>query len=274
MIIDAHQHYWNPARGDYGWMDGAGLEAIRKPLLPPDLRVHLQRHGIDKTVVVQAAPTLGETEYLLGLANVTPSIAKVVGWIDFENRVDLKHLQRLAKHPKFSGVRPMIQDLPDPEWMHRKDVQWAFDAIIDLDLTFDALGFPIHLEPFLRLFSHYPKMRTVVDHCMKPRIGEGAFDKWAIGIAKIAKQTGAYCKLSGLVTEAKKDWTVKSLKPYVNHTIEVFGANRVMFGSDWPVLNLNGDYGSWFHAANKLVQPHDFKAIFGETAAHFYRIDK
>ena len=132
MIIDAHQHYWNPARGDYGWMDGAGLDKLRRAILPKDLSPYLKKNGIDKTVLVQAAPTLNETEYMLGLADATDNVAKVVGWVDFESLADLKHLQRLANHPKFSGVRPMIQDLPDPEWMHRSDVQWAFDAIIDL----------------------------------------------------------------------------------------------------------------------------------------------
>ena len=272
MIIDAHQHYWNPARGDYSWMAGAGLETLRRTILPKDLAAHLKKHGIDKTVVVQAAPTVNETEYLLGIADATETIAKVVGWVDFENRDDLKHLERLAKHPKFTGVRPMIQDLPDPEWMHRKDVQWAFDAIIDLDLTFDALGFPIHLEPFLRLFHRFPKMRIVVDHCMKPHIRDEAFDVWADGITKIAKETGAFCKLSGLATESRSGWNTHTLLPYARLVIDVFGADRVMFGSDWPVLELNGSYKSWFEAAKKIVQPTELKSIFGDTAARFYRI--
>ncbi len=274
MIIDSHQHFWHPARGDYGWMNGAGLEAIRKSILPVDMAVHLKNHNIDKTVLVQAAPTVQETEYMLGLADATPHVAKVVGWVDFESRDDLKHLERLAKHPKFSGVRPMIQDLADPEWMHRNEIQWAFDAIIDLDLTFDALGFPIHLDPFLRLFNRYPKMRIVVDHCMKPRIRDGAFDAWALGILKIAQETGAFCKLSGLATEAAQGWTIETLKPYARHIIEGFGAKRVMFGSDWPVLNLNGSYDSWVVAAKQIVQPADFERIFGGSAAEFYRISK
>ena len=274
MIIDSHQHYWNPARGDYGWMDEPGLEHLRRAILPSDLAGHLKTFGIDKTVLVQAAPTVNETEYMLGLADATPSVAKVVGWVDFESRDDLKHLQRLAKHPKFSGVRPMIQDLTDAEWMHRKDIQWAFDAIIDLDLTFDALGFPIHLEPFLRLFNRYPKMRIVIDHCMKPHIRDGGFLQWAPGIAKIANETSAFCKLSGLATEAKSGWETETLLPYARHIIEVFGAERTMFGSDWPVLELNGKYDSWFHTAKAIVQPSDFKVIFGETAANFYRILK
>ena len=274
MIIDAHQHYWNPARGDYGWMDGPGLEAMRRAILPSDLALQLKETGVDKTVLVQAAPTINETEYMLGLADATPSVAKVVGWVDFESREDSKHLQRLARHPKFSGVRPMIQDLPDPEWMHRKDVQWAFDAIIDLDLTFDALGFPVHLDPFLRLFNHYPKMRIVIDHGMKPRIRDGGFLDWASGIAKIAKETSAFCKLSGLATEAKSGWATETLLPYARHIIEVFGAERTMWGSDWPVLELNGSYHSWFDSATTIVQPSDIKSIFGETAARFYRVIK
>ena len=272
MRIDAHQHFWNPARGDYGWMNGAGLEHLRRTFLPLDLAEHLKKHDIDKTVLIQAAPTLNETEYMLGLADATDSVAKVVGWVDFESRDDLKHLQRLAKHPKFSGVRPMIQDLPDPEWMHRSQVQWAFDAIIDLDLTFDALGFPVHLEPFLRLFQRYPKMRSVVDHCMKPRIGNDEFDVWAAGISKIASETGVFCKVSGLATEAKAGWNTQALLPYARHVIEVFGADRVMFGSDWPVLELNGSYDRWFEATKTIVQPTESKEIFGETAARFYRI--
>ena len=272
MIIDAHQHYWNPVRGDYGWMNGAGLEHLRRAILPNDLASYLKKYGIDKTVLVQAAPTINETEYMLGLADATDSVAKVVGWVDFESREDSKQLQRLAKHPKFSGVRPMVQDLPDPEWMHRKDVQWAFDAIIDLDLTFDALGFPIHLDPFLRLFNRYPKMRIVVDHCMKPRIRNDEFDIWAAGISKIAKETRVFCKLSGLATEASSGWNTETLLPYARHVIEVFGADRVMFGSDWPVLELNGSYNRWLEAAKIIIQPIESKAIFRETAARFYRI--
>jgi L-fuconolactonase len=274
MKIDAHQHFWNPARGDYGWMSGAGLEAIRKPILPVDFESHRKAFGIDKTVLVQAAPTVNETEFMLGLADATEFVAKVVGWVDFESRDDLRHLQRLSKHPKFSGVRPMIQDLPDPEWMHREDVQWAYDAIVDLDLTFDALGFPIHIEAFQRLFDRYPKMRIVVDHCMKPKIRDGDFLGWASGMAKLAKTTPAFCKLSGLATEAAAGWTIETLRPFARHVIENFGAARVMWGSDWPVLNLNGNYQNWHDAAASIIPAVDQGQIFGKTATEFYRIKR
>jgi L-fuconolactonase len=270
--IDSHQHFWMPARGDYGWMNGPGLESIRKPVLPPDLAPLLAQSGISKTVLVQAAPTVHETEYLLGIADATEFVAKVVGWVDFENYDDLRHMQRLARHPKFSGVRPMIQDLPDPEWMHGTRVAWAFDAIVDLDLTFDALGFPIHLEPFRRLFDRYPKMRVVVDHCMKPNIRDNAFDTWASGLREIADATPAFCKLSGLATEASGGWTTETLRPYALHVLDCFGPKRVMWGSDWPVLNLNGSYQTWHDTAFDFVLPAAREQVFGATAASFYRI--
>ncbi len=272
MKIDSHQHFWSPSRGDYGWMASEGAKPLRRPVGPKALAPHLARHGIDKTVLVQAAPTVNETEYLLGLADATDFVAKVVGWIDFEDRHDLRHLARFAGHPKFAGVRPMIQDLPDAAWMHRKDVQWAFDAITDLDLTFDALGYPIHLDPFQRLFDRYPAMRTVVDHCMKPVIWEDEFDDWAGRIEKMARTTPVFCKLSGLATEAKPGWTVDTLKPYARHVIDSFGPTRVMWGSDWPVLELNGSYDGWFGAATEIVGAKDAAQVFGGTAASFYRI--
>jgi L-fuconolactonase len=272
LKIDAHQHFWNPARGDYDWMESEGAKPLRRTIMPQDLAPHLKAHGIDKTVLVQAAPTIAETDYMLGIADATESVAKVVGWVDFESRDDLKQLTRLKQHPKFAGVRPMIQDLPDPEWMHRADVQWAFAAIVDLDLTFDALGFPIHLDAFRRLFDYYPTMRTVIDHCLKPVIRDDQYEPWATKMAAIALHTPVFCKLSGIVTEAKPGWTVETLKPYARHVLASFGKTRVMWGSDWPVLELNGSYASWHDAAQMIVG--QSSEVFGGTAARFYQIDE
>jgi L-fuconolactonase len=275
MKIDSHQHFWNPARGDYFWMESEGAKPLRRTIMPKDMAPLLKAQGVDKTVLVQAAPTVNETEFMLGIADATDFVAKVVGWVDFENCDDLRQLARLKKHPKFSGVRPMIQDLPDPEWMHRKEVQWAFDAIIDLDLTFDALGYPIHLDPFRRLFDRYPKMRTVIDHCMKPVIREDQFEPWATKIAAIARETPVFCKLSGIATEASPGWTLETLRPYARHVIDSFGANRVMWGSDWPVLDLNGSYAGWHNTAQAIVgEGADSAKIFGKTAVAFYRINE
>ena len=274
MNIDAHQHFWAIGRGDYGWMDDSeALAPIRRDFVPADFDIHRRAFAIDKTVLIQAAPSLAETHYLLGLADATDWIAKIVGWVDFENSNDRVHLEQLARHPKFSGVRPMIQDIADVDWMHRADVQWGFKAIVDLDLTFDALGFPIHLDNFLKLFDRYPDMRTVVDHCMKPQIRDNAFDDWAVKMERIAQSTSAFCKLSGLATEARTDWTIETLRPYAEHVLSVFGPDRVMWGSDWPVLELNGTYEKWRSAAEAIVpDAAAYGAVFGLTAARFYRI--
>jgi L-fuconolactonase len=158
--------------------------------------------------------------------------------------------------------------------MHRADIQWAFEAIIDLDLTFDALGFPIHLDNFLKLFKRYDKTRIVIDHGMKPLIRNGEFDQWARKMTSIARETSVFCKLSGLATEAKSGWTVETLRPYAEHIIDVFGPSRVMWGSDWPVVELNGSYASWRNAAESYVtDANERKEVFGGTAANFYRID-
>ena len=283
VAIDAHQHFWSPVRGDYHWMpenDPVAGPILARPHLPSDLEPSLQRCGIRKTVLVQAAATVVETEYMLGIADATESVAAVVGWVDFEDPSEIDTLKRLARHPKFRGVRPMIQDIPDVNWMLRDDVQWAFRAVCDLDLTFDALGFPQHLENFGILFARYPSMRTVIDHCMKPQIGAAREDPasmraWADGMARLAAETGAYCKLSGLVTEAAEDWAEADLAPAAAHALRSFGPERIMWGSDWPVCRLRASYEEWHRSARSLTASVDDAGrarIFGGTAAEFYRI--
>jgi L-fuconolactonase len=269
MQIDAHQHFWHPARGDYGWMPKDD-PILTRPYAPADLKPHLDSAGITKTILVQAAPTIHESEYTLGIADATDWVAGVVGWVDFNAPQEKAHLVRLAHHPKFLGLRPMIQDIPDDAWMHRDDVQWAYRAIIENDLTFDALGFPRHLDAFLTLVKRYPTMRVVIDHGMKPQIAEQHFTEWAIGMARIAGETGAFCKLSGLVTEAAPGWTPATLKPYTDHILRTFGPDRVMWGSDWPVCLLRGSYADWHSAAKTLVPQDMHTQVFGKTAVAFY----
>jgi L-fuconolactonase len=275
MRIDAHHHVWHPARGDYGWMP-AGDPVLSRPYGPADLAPELAAARIDATILVQAAPTVAETEYLLGVADATPAVAGVVGWIDFENPAQAAVLKRLSAHPKFLGIRPMIQDIPDDGWMLRDDVQWAFRAVTDLGLTFDALGFPRHLKNFHAVLQRYPGLRMVVDHGMKPPIAAGpaGFAPWAEGIARLAG-AGAFCKLSGLVTEAAPGWTADDLRPWVAHLVEAFGPDRLMWGSDWPVCRLRAEYTDWHAAAQGLtagLSTADRARVFGGTAAAFYRL--
>lgn len=277
--VDAHHHFWHPARGDYGWMPQDN-PVLSRHYAPVDLAESLAATGVTKTVLVQAAPTVEETEYLLGIADSTPHVAKVVGWIDFEDQSQLQQLKRLAQHPKFSGVRPMIQNIPDDNWMLRDDVQWAFQAVQELELTFDCLGFPRHLENFHQLLSRYPDMRSVIDHCMKPQLrdhSQANFQFWADGMSRLAKDTNAYCKLSGLVTEADSDWSLEVIKPYTDHLLDTFGAERIMWGSDWPVARLRCEYEEWYKLSQQLTShltDKEKRQVFAATATDFYRLQE
>ena len=275
MKIDAHHHFWHPSRGDYGWMPEDNATLFRA-YGPADLAPLLAAAGITHTVLVQAAPSIEESEYMLGIADATPHVAAVTGWVDFENPAHGHQLERLASHPKFRGVRPMIQDIPDDNWMLRDDIRWAFEAVTALGLRFEALGLPRHIENFITLFSRHPEMKLVIDHCMKPDIANhspAGFDSWADGMARLAGETSAFCKLSGVITEAAASWTVDDLRPYVDHVIAVFGADRVMWGSDWPVCRLAGEYADWHSAAQALTAglgDSEKAAIYGQTANRFY----
>ena len=275
--VDAHQHYWHPARDDYGWMPKDD-PVLSRQYKPEDLALSLEASNIKHTVLVQAAPSVEETEYLLGIADATAHVAAVVGWINFEDPSQADTLKRLAGHPKFVGVRPMIQDIDDDAWMLRDDVQWAYRLICDLDLTFDCLGFPRHLKNFHTILTRYPSMRSVIDHFMKPQFRDHSaenFRFWSDGISRLADDTEAYCKLSGLVTEADTDWSLHMLQPYADHVLCAFGAQRVMWGSDWPVVRLRCEYEKWWamaHELTKQLSAAESEQIFAGSATNFYRL--
>jgi L-fuconolactonase len=274
MRIDAHQHFWNPTRGDYGWLTPE-LTTLYRTFGPADLQPLLETAGFQGCVAVQAAPSVEETEYLLGIADTCPEVLGVVGWIDFEDPADLHHLDRLARHNFFKGVRPMIQDIEDVDWMLRPELDWAFRAVIAHDLAFDALTHPKHLPNLRKLLDRYPGLRVAIDHGSKPDIARQDFGDWARDTAAIASETSALVKLSGLVTEAGPGWEVDDLQPYVDHLLGTFGAGRMMFGSDWPVVTLASSYQRWVDAAEALTKscsPGERIAIFGGNAVGFYRL--
>jgi L-fuconolactonase len=169
----------------------------------------------------------------------------------------------------------MIQDIADPDWMLRPALDWAFRALIAHDLAFDALVLPGHLANLRILIDRYPDLRVVIDHGAKPQIRDGAFEPWASDIARLARETGAFCKCSGLVTEARADWTPADLSPYLDHLLGSFGPERLIFGSDWPVLTLAGDYSGWFDTVNQAIghwTQQQQAAVLGGNASRFYRL--
>jgi L-fuconolactonase len=231
----------------------------------------LDRHGITQTVLVQAAPTVSETEYLLAIADRTPSVAAVTGWIDM--RGDPAFLARLSRHPKLRAIRPMLQDIPDADWILAPACRPMLAAIAQHGLVFEFLGKPRHLATALRLLDENAALTVVIDHGMKPDIAAGAFDDWAARMADIAARPNALCKLSGLVTEAGSDWSISRIERYVRHLVDSFGPDRVMWGSDWPVVDLAGGYDAWRAATLALLDSrNEAPAILGATAARVYRI--
>ncbi len=273
-LVDSHLHFWRVSRGDYFWMDsagvGAGIAALKRDFLPADSLPYMRDLGITKAVLVQAANTTAETEYILGIADAVPEIKAVVGWIDFLSPSSRKQLECFAQHPKFVGVRPMVQDETDPLWLDRPDIQWAFDAVEEMGLTFDALGYPIHLAPFARLFQRKPNLRVVIDHGMKPLIVKREIDDWARDMAQIANETGVMCKFSGMITEAEAGAPLEVLVPYAKVLHDAFGTKRLMWGSDWPPVTLRTTYRDWFLGAQTLMP--DSPDIFGANAERFYNI--
>lgn len=274
MTIDAHQHFWRLARGDYGWLT-PDQGALWRDFGPDDLAPLLAATGVQKTILVQAAPTTAETRFLLEIAEKTAWVAGVVGWIDFEAEGAADHVARLASDPGLVGLRPMIQDLPDPEWMLRSDLASPLNAMARAHLAFDALVTPQHLPSLLRFLGAYPELRVVIDHGAKPRIARGELPDWSRAMRELAAGSDAVCKLSGLVTEAGPSWTIGNLKPYVDVLLETFGPARLMWGSDWPVLNLTSSYAAWREASIDLLSdlsPEDKAMVFGGVAARTYGI--
>lgn len=272
--IDAHVHLWRIDRGDYDWITEE-VAPLRRDFLPEHLAPLLASAGIDRVVLVQAAPTVAETRFLLSLAAETSWVAGVVGWVDLEPTAAPDEIAGLADDQRLCAIRPMIQDIPELDWMLRSELEPGLRAIESLELAFDCLVLPEHLPYLLRLLDRHADLRAVVDHAAKPHIAEGGFDDWARAIAEIARETGAFCKLSGLVTEAGEAWSAEWLKPYVHHLIECFGPERLMFGSDWPVMTLCADYAGWLDAAQGLLadlSADQQRGVFGANARAYYRL--
>jgi L-fuconolactonase len=273
LIIDAHQHFWSIDRTDYGWLT-PDLGPIYRDFQPSDLQPWLNKTGVDRTILVQAAQSEEETLYLLDIAAQTDCVAGVVGWVDMEADNAADRVAYMADRGVI-GLRPMVQDIADTDWLLRPSLRPALEAMVAHDLRFDALIQPRHLPVLLRFIGTYPALKVVIDHGAKPDIANAAFQPWADGMRQIAERTQAYCKLSGLVTEAAADWHADDLKPYMEQLLTCFGPDRLIWGSDWPVLNLASDYASWHSMVESFLSELDPLArgrIMGGNAAEFYGI--
>jgi L-fuconolactonase len=271
-MIDAHQHFWRLDRGDYGWLTPA-LGAIHRDFGPDDLAPLLARHGIASTILVQAAPTLAETHWLLELAHRTPFVAGVVGWVDFDAGDAPDAIDALARDRKLVGVRPMVQDIADDDWLARPSHAPVFEAMIAHDLALDALVLPRHLPRLAHVIERHPALRVVVDHAAKPRIRDRVVEPWRRDLAVVAAHPAVTCKLSGLLTEAGPSDDAAELAPWIDALLGLFGAGRLVWGSDWPVVNLAGGYDRWRAisiAALRALDAGERDAVLGANAKTVY----
>lgn len=270
--IDSHQHFWRLARGDYTWLTPA-LGAIHRDFGPDDLAPILARHGIARTILVQAAPTEAETRWLVEVARDTPFVAGVVGWTDFDAPDAAEAVGRLAGERALVGLRPMVQDIADDDWLARRDLAPVFDAMVAHGLVFDALVLPRHLTRLAAVVERHPGLQIVVDHGAKPRIREREIDAWRADLAAVASHPRVVCKLSGLVTEARSGDDAAELAPWIDALVDLFGPGRLLWGSDWPVVNLAGGYDRWRALTLRALEglsPQQRGAVLGGNAARVY----
>jgi L-fuconolactonase len=277
--VDAHQHFWDPARASYPWMTSA-LAPIARAFGPNDLAPLLEGAGIGRTIVVQARADLEETRELLAIAAASPFLAGVVGWVDLTDRAVgdvLSALRASRGGGRLVGVRHQVHDEPDPDWLLRADVRCGLRAVASSDLVFDLLVRSRELPATLEIVRALPDLRFVIDHLAKPPIRDGAIEPWAALIRPFGGLDNAWAKMSGLVTEADwQSWRIEDLAPYVRHAIDVFSPARLMFGSDWPVCLLAAPYDRVWQSARALsagFTDAERQGFFGGTASRVYRLD-
>ena len=274
--VDSHVHFWRLARGDYSWLTPAAGPLYRD-FQPGEIAPLMAACDIRRVVAVQAAATEAETRYLFELARSHSLIAGVVGWVDFESpEVDARIRAMVADgRGCLKGLRPMVQDIADPEWLARPGLDLAFEALVEQDLVFDALVTPRHVKVLTRRLQRHPTLRAVVDHGAKPDSRATTLATWCKEMEELAAMTTAYCKLSGLVTEGVEKPSVTDLDGLMAFLLKIFGPERLCWGSDWPVLTIRAGYEEWFRAAFELVRRHapaSVAAIFGANAVQLYKL--
>ena len=286
--IDGHCHYWALQRGDYGWLtpDAAHLAPICRDFGAADMRPLARAAGIARRILVQAAPTVAETQFLLDQGRDDTDVAGVVGWVDLSSADSIASLERFAADPLFKGVRPMLQDLEDADWIATRPNAKAVAALKRLGLRFDALVLPQHLQALRRFVEAHPDLPVVIDHAAKPAFAAANDDPrhamWKLGMTELSGHLHLCCKLSGLLTELPAesrptpDAAMAALRPTVDSLLTWFGPDRLIWGSDWPVLTLAAPFAFWEEVTARLLDglgQSERAAILGGTAARFYGIE-
>ncbi len=275
MRIDAHQHFWHYSPAEHTWMSDE-MKALKRDFLPKDLEPLLASSRLEGSVAVQARQSLEETRWLLQLADQHEFICAVVGWVDLRSENLQSQLEAFARHPKLAGVRHVVQDEVDDQFMLGPEFRRGISRLREFDLTYDLLLFPKHLPAAVELVEKFPEQRFVLDHIAKPKIAQHLLSPWREDLKALADLPNICCKLSGMVTEAKWDqWQPEDFRAYLDIVFAAFGPDRLMIGSDWPVCTLSADYSSTMQIViNYLHQfPAEVQAgVLGNNCARFYRI--
>jgi len=275
MIIDTHQHFWKYDKNKHSWIDESMIK-LRQDFLPEDLEKVFQENSINGCIAVQADQSEAENNFLLKLSDENNFIKGVIGWVDFRKKDIKNKLQFYSDYKILKGFRHVVQDEPDPNFLLRPDFIKGIELLDNHGFCYEILVFPHQLGSVLEFVKKFPNQKFVIDHIGKPYIKDGFFDGWACLIGEIAKNENVYCKISGMITESVLDnWNYAQLKPYIEHVYESFGGKRIMFGSDWPVCLLAGNYKEMKSVAQKFAEQlsenekEDFWAV---NAVKFYNI--
>jgi len=275
MVIDSHQHFWKYEPVKHSWIDD-NMSVIRKNFLPSDLAKVYQENGINGCIAVQADQTLEETDFLIDLASSNDYIKGIVGWVDLRSENIEEALEKYSKHNIVKGFRHVVQEESDHNFLLRPNFLRGISLLERYNFTYDILVFPHQLGAVLEFVKQFPKQKFVIDHIAKPYIKDGFFEGWASQMKLISKQENVYCKMSGMITEADYNtWTLEQLNPYMDLILNVFGSNRIMFGSDWPVCLVAGNYKQVKEiVTNFIVKLSDSeqRGIMGNNAINFYNI--
>ncbi len=275
MVIDSHQHFWIYETEKHAWIDD-DMKVIRKNFLPEDLKIVYQENNVDGCVAVQADQTLAETNFLLDLAEKNDFIKGIVGWVDLRASNIDDVLNQYSQFPKLKGFRHVVQGEADHNFMLRPDFLNGIAALEKCNFTYDILIFPHQLGAALELVRRFPNQKFVIDHIAKPYLKDGFYDGWATLMKVISEYQNVYCKLSGMTTEADyNNWTPKQIEPYMQLVLEAFGTDRILFGSDWPVCLVAGNYTKTKELVTNFIaklSSEEQAAIMGGNAVQFYNL--
>ncbi|GGF82513.1 amidohydrolase family protein [Wenyingzhuangia marina] len=275
LVIDSHQHFWKYNSEKHSWIDDE-MAIIRKDFLPEELKTVYQENKVDGCVAVQADQTLQETDFLINLASENSFIKGVVGWVDFRADDIDEVLEHYSQFPVVKGFRHVVQVEADHNFLLRPNFLKGISKLEKYGYTYDILVFPHQLGAVLEFVKKFPNIKFVIDHIAKPYIKDGFYDGWAVLMIEIGKCPNVYCKISGMITEADyKTWDYNQLEPYMQLVLNAFGANRVMFGSDWPVCLVAGNYARVKEIITTFISKlstQEQAAIMGNNTANFYNL--